>query len=630
MWYQKFRIQNFKGIRDTEVRLSHNQDARVYTFVGLNESGKTTLLEAIHTFSPDADTQIIVGTALTIEEQRDQRVPRHRVSDFTGAVSITATIGVEESDRVELRKRLAKVGIDMDLNVIKDTFDFTRSQNYKNGDFVNTTRNMSFVGKVRTGRQGKYRDYGLSERNQIYDVIEGMVPVIAYFPTFVFNFPDRIYLTNRNITRVNLFYRKLFQDILDYDGRGHTIQANIISRIRKPELKGLWSLFFPAFKGANEEEKIQQVVDRAASAVTNVVFRKWNEIFGEKTAGKEVDILWSLEQGADKKNEKGVEIENDEHDIYIQFRIKDGVNRYNIKDRSLGFRWFFSFLLFTQFRVARNDGRATVFLFDEPASNLHAAAQQKLIESFPDIAKPPHSLIYSTHSHYMIEPAWLEQAFIVENGVYESNKDVMASALVDDESINIRATPYRKFVNENPSKSSYFQPILDRLDIAPSKFDYRAGGVFVEGKSDFYILKYIFDILLKDGFPIFPAVGAGTMGALISLSRGWGLQIRILLDGDKKGREEKKRYMKDFFLSEREIFTLAEICTGISTIEDAISDEDKDKIGREMNRNGPASKSDLLTFFQEKLASKKKVKFSSETLQKVKLLRSAIRLNFGI
>ena len=73
----------------------------------------------------------------------------------------------------------------------------------------------------------------------------------------------------------------------------------------------------------------------------------------------------------------------------------------------------FAFMLFTQFRVARVSTRPLLFLFDEPASNLHAAAQQKLINCFPEIAKGSHALAYTTHSHYMIEPKWLEQTFIV-------------------------------------------------------------------------------------------------------------------------------------------------------------------------------------------------------------------------
>ncbi len=48
MRYKSFRIQNFKGIKDTTIRLDTIGGASVFAFVGLNESGKTTILEAIH------------------------------------------------------------------------------------------------------------------------------------------------------------------------------------------------------------------------------------------------------------------------------------------------------------------------------------------------------------------------------------------------------------------------------------------------------------------------------------------------------------------------------------------------------------------------------------------------------
>ena len=56
----------------------------------------------------------------------------------------------------------------------------------------------------------------------------------------------------------------------------------------------------------------------------------------------------------------------------IKFQIRDGSRRFDVNDRSLGFRWFFSFMLFTQFRVARSDleSRPLLFLFDEPTAEL--------------------------------------------------------------------------------------------------------------------------------------------------------------------------------------------------------------------------------------------------------------------
>ena len=47
MRYTQFRIENYKGIEQLTLRLTGD----VTTLIGLNESGKTTILEAIYCFS---------------------------------------------------------------------------------------------------------------------------------------------------------------------------------------------------------------------------------------------------------------------------------------------------------------------------------------------------------------------------------------------------------------------------------------------------------------------------------------------------------------------------------------------------------------------------------------------------
>ena len=53
MHFTKFRIKNFKGISSAEIDLAQSGQGKVFTLVGLNECGKTTILEAINSFSPD-------------------------------------------------------------------------------------------------------------------------------------------------------------------------------------------------------------------------------------------------------------------------------------------------------------------------------------------------------------------------------------------------------------------------------------------------------------------------------------------------------------------------------------------------------------------------------------------------
>lgn len=52
---KSFYIENFKGIEATNISISDRIDTPIITLIGLNESGKTTVLEALsHFVSGDA------------------------------------------------------------------------------------------------------------------------------------------------------------------------------------------------------------------------------------------------------------------------------------------------------------------------------------------------------------------------------------------------------------------------------------------------------------------------------------------------------------------------------------------------------------------------------------------------
>lgn len=618
-----FNISNFKGIRSAKIRFSDHDTARVHTLVGLNESGKTTLLEAMHSFSPDVETQLVVKSARSVEEQREQWVPRDQISIFTGEVRITAYVSTDANGWRRIRSKLKSI-----KNLVTRNEDFPNDftvqlvHTYKNGDFQHTVTNINLPSlRVKTPRAKNWRKMRDNEINFFRLLVRRALPTVAYYPTFVFDFPKKIYLTGRDTSAKNRFYKQLFQDILDYDGRGYTIEESIVARLHKEETAGVWEQWFSAFVGTTEEDKVKQVISRAERAVTDLVFSKWTEVFGEDVGAKEIAIDLQYEKGEIVEDEAGVEYEPEEHDAYISFRIKDGSSLYSVEDRSLGFRWFFSFLLFTQFRVRRDEKQPTIFLFDEPASNLHAAAQKKLLESFPAIAKSPHRLIYSTHSHYMVDPRWLEQAYIVFDGASEPDSRIIDEGVKPDSSVDIQAVPYRQFIQDKPNQTSYFQPILDTLEVQPSHFDYNVGGLIVEGKGDYYFLKVCVAVAGKDIGPIFPAKGSGTMSALVSLHRGWGLPVRVLFDSDRGGRDGRKSLKSEFGLTNEEYNDLKTLVPSLNKIEDLFSDKDQSSLSGGTTKE---HKSVMLRRVQEFLAADELPTFTKETQNRMTSLVNAV------
>ncbi len=614
-----FEIENFKGIKKAEIKFSKNDMARVHTLVGLNESGKTTLLEALHSFSPDSETKLVVS-GQRVDESKEAWVPRDQIAHFTGEIGVTALVEADAEDfKQVVDDYFDDYGFYVHDECWSNLFSISVVTSFKGGELIGSTLQSDLPQlKIKKTRRAKnFKNANREETQAFIYSIQWFLPKIAYYPTFVFDFPEKIYLTGRNRNRKNNFYFRLFQDILDYDGRGYTIKEHIVGRIHRKESEDLWSEWIGSFFGTSDETKIKQVMARASHAVTELVFSKWNEVFNEDAGDKEIVITINYEKGRVVENEDGEEEEPTKHDAYISFKVVSGASEYSVDDRSLGFRWFFAFLLFTQFRLHREKVKSTIFLFDEPASNLHASAQQKLLESFPAIGESPHRLIYSTHSHYMVEPLWLEQAYIVYDDSASSSTNIIQQSIHSDSDVDVRCVPYRSFVSDYPTKTSYFQPVLDTLRVQPSKFDHNVGGLIVEGKHDYYYLRLFCRILSKDIGPVFPGYGAGALGALVALHKGWGLPVRVLFDTDKGGRDGNKHLQREYYLSDTESVELGFLSKDTKAIESVLSDGVRvELIGdQRINRT---NKKKLFRIIQEIVASGKMAKLDKQSISNIK------------
>ena len=595
--------------------------ASVFPFVGLNESGKTTVLQAIHTFCPDAATSELLSGEKDVGVPFIERVPRHLISTFTGEVSVIATIEINDNDREAIKAGLVNAGIKIEN--IPSELQIDRMQRFKSGDFEGSYFTFLTKVRVKTGRQQNFREPSYDERIKIRDIVHSRSPTIAFFPTFVFDFPSKIYLTDRG-NRTNKFYRRVFQDVLDAEGSNYNVENDIVRRIRSDDKLMPWSDFLAFWFVHDDKKKIEHIMDRAGVALTKSIFGSWNKIFGENVNRKEIAIEHSIDEGEIVDDHKNIQKTN-QHDIFVKFQVRDGTRRFDIKDRSLGFRWFFAFMLFTQFRITRNNNRPVLFLFDEPASNLHAAAQQRLIESFPEIAINNHVLAYTTHSHYMIEPAWLEQTFIVTNRADTPDDSVIDSVSLDDESLDIKAEKYKSFVNKNPKKISYFQPILDRLQVVPDKFNIDRKSVILEGKSDYYILRYAAKMLKIEDLFFLPGLGAGTLGGLIALCTSWNLKYLFILDADNAGKKEKNKYVDDFAIPKTSITTLDQYHESVTVIEDLLDNSARTKIMVELNLNKMPTKKQIMRFFQEKLAANQIISLGVGFEEKSQMLIQSIK-----
>lgn len=143
-------------------------------------------------------------------------------------------------------------------------------------------------------------------------------------------------------------------------------------------------------------------------------------------------------------------------------------------DRSTGFVWFFSFLVWFGQLKARY-GTGLLILLDEPGLTLHARAQADLLRYMNERLKPHHQVLYSTHSPFMIDPDNLLAARTVEDVVTRDGK-ILGTKVSD------------KVLSTDPDTISPLQRALD-YEITQSLFIGRYT-LLVEGPSDLAYLKW--------------------------------------------------------------------------------------------------------------------------------------------
>lgn len=114
-----------------------------------------------------------------------------------------------------------------------------------------------------------------------------------------------------------------------------------------------------------------------------------------------------------------IRIENTRHGVTVAF-----------DERSSGFVWFFSFLVwFSQLR--RQYAERLILLLDEPGLSLHPRAQADLRRYFTERLRPLNQVIYSTHSPFMIDAADTAALRGVED-VVSSDGEALGTIVTDE------------------------------------------------------------------------------------------------------------------------------------------------------------------------------------------------------
>jgi len=597
MKYTSFRIKNFKGINELELVLNKIPSTNVFTLVGLNESGKTTILEAIDSFKNPVKTPNSI-------------IPKSKRANFNDNIEVEAKFLLESNDLQKIADFLKTKKYLLEPK--QDTISITKILKYDKSSFQSESKRYSHLfARYKTSKSAKslYSSNNALWQELFTFIQSTLMPTIVYYPNFLFDFPTKIYLEEYSGESAEQpSYRLVLQDILNSLGQDLKIKEHLVDRKRA--------------NSSNDLENIEKVLNAMAGKISTHVFDAWKKVSGIKVGNISVTLGNDIKM---EKNESLPEGDPSREKLYIEIKIKEGTDSYFIKERSLGFRWFFAFLLFTQFRKFReNEVKNTLFLLDEPASNLHQTGQEVLLDSLEPLTHGS-MVIYSTHSHHLINPKWLSGAFIVKNNGLDIEKKFLEENF-NDSKTDINADRYYSFVAKYPNDETHYKPILDVLDYKPSRLELVPKIVIPEGKFDFYIFNYIQELYLrrKTKINFYPGAGRDKHPNIISLYLSWGRDFIVLLDSDKGGEESKEKYLKDFGkICEDKIFTLIDINKSFKdfTTEDLISEKERVQLMQTIfPLQKTYDKSKFNSAIQELFISGKKFTFSKESMKNFELV----------
>lgn len=181
MRFIKFKIENYKGIKELTIELNRQPRTKIFTLVGLNESGKTSILEAINLFQQDVP-----------KLDRHILIPKGEKISFTGDITIKAFLEVSERDNKWLADYAKKLGY-KSISEFRN-IEITKEYSFKNSVFQDSTTRWTYLPEATKTKAKKVIKLGAGNEDWVLliNYIKlYLVPKIVYYPNFLFDFPEK-------------------------------------------------------------------------------------------------------------------------------------------------------------------------------------------------------------------------------------------------------------------------------------------------------------------------------------------------------------------------------------------------------------------------------------------------------
>ncbi|MDQ0190651.1 AAA family ATPase [Alicyclobacillus cycloheptanicus] len=214
----------------------------------------------------------------------------------------------------------------------------------------------------------------------------------------------------------------------------------------------------------------------------------------------------------------------------LKIQLRDGRHggvETNFSTRSSGFQWFFSF--FAAFSAHQESEEPIIVLLDEPGTSLHGDAQRDFVRFIMRELGASKQTLYTTHSQHMVDPTRYEKLRGVHDRSTRENPDNGVSVTK---------------VNLSADRDTIL-PVESALGYSVSQHLFLGSGqhLAVEGSSDFVYLQRFTEYLISHGqvgldprLSIIPVGSVDNMPVFIALL-GRRLRVSALVDGDRSTKK---------------------------------------------------------------------------------------------
>ncbi|MTD57821.1 ATP-dependent nuclease [Amycolatopsis pithecellobii] len=546
MRLSKVRVQNFKSVLDS----GWFSVDELTCLVGKNESGKTAILEAIEKLN-----SVLPGRT----EVRETEYPRMNWSEYEESDQADVAIRTQwelDSEEIEYITDLAGDKAVLDGTTITLTKDYDNELHWtlpldlKKAAEV-ALANSGLESDEKAALKGAATTFALmkalrdnderSPRQEAFlSELDERWHKNGLWPTVI------IYLRNRLPGFVyysqydRLPGRVSLNQLLEHQAAGSIDQLQgarvflaLLSMVgTTPE----------GIKGISTSEQLISKLEAVGARLSKKIFKYWSQ-------NKHLKVNFRFDEAAvgdpapfNSGKVFQTRIENLRHGATIR-----------LDERSTGFIWFFSFLVWFS-EVQKTHGDNLIVLLDEPGLTLHAKAQADLLRYMKAELLPRHQVLYTTHSPFMIDPTDLLSCRTVE--------DVTAE---DDEVLGTKVGD-RVLSADNdtlfPLQAALGYDVTQTLFVGKNC-------LLVEGPSDLLYIRWASDrlrerdrIALDNRWTVTPCGGITKIPSFMALFGGNELNVVVLTDYGQGDKKKVRELRESELLKDGRVFSADMYCEG--------------------------------------------------------------------